>query len=164
VVVGAKVTAINAATNFETTAETNAEGLYRIPFLRPGTYRVRITAQGFKSFIRENVELRVGATLPIDGRMEVGAIAESVQVSASAPLLETETSTTGTVIGGEYFARMPLYQRHSRAVLYLTPGVNAGGLAYAGSLGGFSINGGATTNIGYFEDGMYGVQPSGGNN
>src|SRR4051794_24003587 len=108
VVVGASVTAINAATNFETTSETNAEGLYRIPFLRPGTYRVRITAQGFKSFIRDNVELRVGATLPIDGKMEVGAIAESVQVSAAAPLLETETSTTGTVVNGEYFARMPL--------------------------------------------------------
>src|SRR5438067_3250195 len=163
VVVGAQVTAINLATNFETTTETNAEGLYRMPFLRPATYRVRVTAQGFKTFIRDNVELRVGATLPIDAKMEVGAIAESVQVSAAASVLETETSTTGTVIGGEFFARMPLYQRHSRAVLYLTPGVNAGGLAYAGSLSGFSINGGATSNIGYFEDGMYGVQPSGTN-
>ena len=67
------------------------------------------------------------------------------------------------MITGEFFQRMPLYQRHSRAVLYLTPGVNASGLAYAGALGGFSINGGATSNIGYFEDGMYGVQPSGTN-
>ena len=58
VVVNAQVTAINVATNFETATVTNAEGLYRIPFLRPGTYRVRITAPGFKSFIRENVELR----------------------------------------------------------------------------------------------------------
>src|SRR5262249_18418852 len=64
---------------------------------------------------------------------------------------------------GEFFARMPLYQRHSRAVLYLTPGVNADGLAYAGSLSGFSINDDATSNISYFEDGMYGVQPSGTN-
>jgi hypothetical protein len=164
VVVNAQVTAVNLATNFETATVTNAEGIYRIPFLRPGDYRVRITAPGFKSFVRENVELRVGATLPINGVMEIGGVTESVQVSAAAPLLETETSTTGTVVNGEYFARMPLYQRHSRAVLYLTPGVNAGGLAYAGSLSGFSINGGATTNIGYFEDGMYGVQPSGGNN
>src|SRR3954468_2532377 len=163
VVVNAEVTAVNADTNFETNTVTNAEGLYRIPFLRPGTYRVKITAPGFKSFIRENVELRVGATLPINAVMEVGALAESVQVSAAAPLLETETSTTGTVVNGEFFARMPLFQRHSRGVLYLTPGVNAGGLAYAGSLSGFSINGGATTNIGYFEDGMYGVQPSGTN-
>src|SRR3954451_15640930 len=163
VVVGAQVTAINMATNFETVSLTNSEGLYRITFLRPGTYRITITATGFKSFVRESVELRVGATLPINGVMEVGALAESVQVSAAAPLLETETSTTGTVVNGEFFARMPLFQRHSRGVLYLTPGVNASGLAYAGSLGGFTINGGPTSNIGYFEDGMYGVHPSGTN-
>ncbi len=163
VVSGATVVAINTATNFETEAATNSEGLYRIPFLRPGIYRIRITASGFKTFVRDNVELRVGATLPIDGTMELGALAESVSISAAAPLLETETSTTGTIVTGNFFERMPLYQRHSRAVLYLTPGVNAGGLAYAGSLGGFSINGGSTSNIGYFEDGMYGVQPSGTN-
>src|SRR6185436_1197874 len=89
VVVNAQVVAINVSNNFETETVTNTEGLYRIPFLRPGTYRVRITASGFKSFVRESVELRVGATLPINGVMEVGAIAESVQVSAAAPLLET---------------------------------------------------------------------------
>jgi hypothetical protein len=163
VVADAQVTATNIANNFETQTTTNSEGLYRIPFLRPGDYRVRITAPGFKSFLRDNIELRVGATLPINAIMELGALTESVQVSAAAPLLETETSTTGTVVTGDFFERMPLYQRHSRAVLYLTPGVNVGGLAYAGSLGGFSINGGATSNIGYFEDGMYGVQPSGTN-
>lgn len=163
VVVNAQVSATNIATSFETQTVTNAEGLYRIPFLRPGDYRVRITAPGFKTFVHEKVDLRVGATLPIDARMEVGALAESVQVTAASTQLDTETSTTGTIVDGEFFARMPLYQRHSRAVLYLTPGVNASGLAYAGSLGGFTINGGATGNIGYFEDGMFGVQPSGTN-
>lgn len=163
VVAEAQVTAVNTATNFETTTATNGEGLYRLPFLRPGTYRVRISANGFKSFVRDNVDLRVGATLPINATMEIGAVAESVNVTSAVPLLETETSTTGTIIDGDFFQRMPLYQRHSRAVLYLTPGVNVGGLAYAGSLGGFSINGGATGNIGFFEDGMYGVQPSGNN-
>jgi hypothetical protein len=163
VVANAQVTVTDTAINFETSTVTNSEGIYRITFLRPGTYRVRITAAGFKTFLRDNVELRVGATLPINGVMEVGTVSDSVQVTAAAPLLETETSTTGTVIDGEFFQRMPLYQRHSRAVLYLTPGVNASGLAYAGSLGGFSINGGATSNIGYFEYCMYGVQPSGTN-
>jgi hypothetical protein len=163
VVANAKVTATNLATNFETDTTTNTEGLYRMPFLRPGDYRIKVVAPGFKNLIRDNIELRVGATLPINAVLELGSLTESVQVSAAAPLLETETSTTGTVVNGEYFARMPLYQRHSRAVLYLTPGVNASGLAYAGSLGGFTINGGSTSNIGYFEDGMYGVQPSGTN-
>ncbi|MBM3782749.1 MAG: hypothetical protein FJW30_00230 [Acidobacteria bacterium] len=163
VVVGAQVVATNTSTNFESTGESNGEGLYRIPFLRPGTYRVRITAAGFKTFLRENAELRLGATLPVNGVMELGAVSDSVQVTAESPLLETETSTTGTVVTGEFFQRMPLFQRHSRSLLYLTPGVNVSGLGYGGSLGGFSINGGATGNIGYFEDGMYGVQPSGNN-
>ncbi len=163
VVAAARILATNSATNFDSTAESNADGMFRLPFLRPGTYRVRITAPGFKTFLRDQVELRVGATVPVNATMELGAVSDSVQVTAESPLLETETSTTGTVVSGEFFQRMPLYQRHSRALLYLTPGVNVTGLGYAGSLGGFSINGGATANIGYFEDGMYGVQPSGTN-
>src|SRR6266545_5573043 len=83
VVVNAQVSVVNPANNFETSTVTNSEGIYRITFLRPGTYRVRITASGFKSFVRENVELRVGATLPINAVMELGAVAESVQVSAA---------------------------------------------------------------------------------
>src|SRR5262245_20480981 len=66
VVVGAQVTAINTSNNFETSTVSNSEGLYRIPFLRPGMYKVRITAAGFKGFLRDNIELRVGATLPIN--------------------------------------------------------------------------------------------------
>src|SRR5687767_5022442 len=163
VIAGAKISAINTETNFESTTETNADGLFRVVALKPGPYRVTITAPGFKSFVQDAVDLRIGATVPITATMQVGATAESVEVTAVTPLLETETSTTGTVITGDFFQRMPLFQRHSRAVLYLTPGVNVGGLAYAGSLGGFSINGGSTANIGYFEDGMYGVQPSGTN-
>ena len=73
VVVNAQVTAVNVATNFETATVTNAEGLYRIPFLRPGTYRVRIAASGFKTFVRDGLELRVGATMPINAVMELGA-------------------------------------------------------------------------------------------
>lgn len=162
VVAAAKVTAVNTANNFESTTESNAEGLWRITFLRPGTYRITVESTGFKRFVRDGVELRIGSTLPINAVLEVGTVADSVEVTSAAPLLETETSTTGTIINGEYFARMPLFQRHSRGVLYLTPGVNSGGLAYAGSLGGFAINGGSPSNIGYFEDGMYGVQPTSG--
>lgn len=101
VVVGARVSAVNIATNFESTTETNSEGLYRLPFLRPGTYRVTITATGFKRFVRENVELRVGATVPVDAPLEIGAVADVVEVTAAVPLLETETSSTGMLVKGD---------------------------------------------------------------
>src|SRR5260370_34656767 len=71
VVVNARVAVVNVENNFETLTATNSEGLYRIPFLRPGTYRVKMAAPGFKSFVRENVELRVGATLPVDATLEL---------------------------------------------------------------------------------------------
>lgn len=162
VVAGAKVSVVNTATNVETATETNAEGLYRVPFLRPGIYRVSISATGFKRFVRDNVELRVGATVPINATMEIGAVAETVEVKASVPLLETETTATGTVLEGDFFYRVPLYQRHVRSVLYLTPGIQVSGFGWGGALGSFRINGESSDRIGFFEDGMYGVRPTGG--
>jgi len=163
VVVGAEVTVTNVATGTATRTETNSEGMYRVPFLRPGTYRITITAKGFKRFLRDNVTLSVGATVPVNASLEIGTVADIVEVTASVPLLETETSSTGTLVKGDYFYRMPLYQRHVRSILYLTPGVNVSGFGYGGGLGGFQINGESSDRIGFFEDGMYGVQPTGGN-
>jgi hypothetical protein len=163
VVVGAQVKVTNLATNIETTTVTNAEGLYRVPALRPGTYRVTITAAGFRTFVRENVTLSVGSTVPVNAALEIGAVADTVEVRAAIPLLETETSATGTLVKGDYFYRMPLYQRWSRSILYLTPGVNVNGFGWGGALGDFRINGNDSGQIGYFEDGIYGVQPGGSN-
>jgi len=145
VVANAQVIAINVDNNFETTTVTNAEGLYRIPFLRPGTYRMRITAPGFKTFIRENVDLRVGATLPIDARMEVGALAESIQVTAASPLVETDSSQRGQVISGDQTRALPLISREYSSLALLTTGVKLGGSSLTtGNTpreGAFNVNG-----------------------
>jgi len=159
VVVGAQVTVTNVATNIADTTSTNAEGIYRVVALRPGTYRVTVTAAGFKRFLRDNVTLSVGATVSVSAALEIGALADTVEVSAALPLLETETSSTGTLVKGDYFYRMPLYQRWSRAILYLTPGVNVNGFGWGGDLGGFQINGSPDGEIGFFEDGIFGVRP-----
>ncbi|MCC7175408.1 MAG: TonB-dependent receptor [Bryobacterales bacterium] len=162
VVVGAQVTISNVATNIETATQTNTQGLYRVPALRPGTYRIAVSAAGFKRFVRENIDLRVGDTVPINAALEIGTVADTVEVTAAVPLLETETSSTGTVVKGEFFYRMPLYQRWAKSVFYLTPGVTVQGYGNGGLMSNFSINGESTNNIGYFEDGIYGVRPTGG--
>jgi hypothetical protein len=157
VIPGAKVTVTQTDMNFETILETNTEGLYRAQSLRPGPYRVTISAPGFKRLVRENLELRMGDTMAVDATLELGALTESVQVSAAATLLETETSATGTVVTGDYMYRLPIFQRNVKAILFYTPGLTYNGLAWPGSLGSFHINGLRSGYIGFFEDGQLGT-------
>src|SRR6266545_157766 len=98
VVAGAKVTVINAATNFITENVTSAEGAYYIPYLVPGEYRVKVTAAGFKEVVREGITLRSAEVPRIDINLEVGAVSESVTVNASASLLSTENVLTSYVL------------------------------------------------------------------
>ncbi len=156
-IVDAKVVVTNTATNFTTNVATNADGLFRVQSLRPGAYRVEIMAAGFRRSVRDGVEVRGGDVAALNVKLELGNLTETVQVSGSAALLETETSSTGTVLKGEYFAKLPLYQRDSRNSFYLTPGVTYSGNGYAGGLGGFHIAGMRDNEIGQFEDGMIGT-------
>src|ERR1044071_4104636 len=97
VVTGAKVTALNTATQFISLGETNETGRFSIPYLNPGTYELKVEAGGFRTYIRKGIELRAGESPRIDVVLELGTVSESVTVSGSAPLLATETST---MIGG----------------------------------------------------------------
>jgi hypothetical protein len=161
VIAGARVTVTQTDMNFETQTETNEEGLYRAVQLRPGPYRITVVAQGFKRHVRENVVLRVNETLAIDARMEVGALAESIEVRASASLLETETSASGTVVKGDYFYSLPIYQRNIKNILYYTPGLTYSGVNWAGSMGSMHINGLRSGYIGFTEDGAVGTTGDG---
>jgi hypothetical protein len=157
VIAGAQVIVTQTAMNFETVTQTNEEGIYRAQSLRPGPYRITITATGFKRLVRENLELRMNETMAVNATLEVGAVTESVEVTASAALLETETSATGTVVVGDYFYRLPNYQRNVKGILYFTPGLTYSGFAYTGSMSNFHVNGLRTAYIGFFEDGMLGT-------
>jgi hypothetical protein len=72
----AVVKAQNKQTNVETTASTTSAGVYRLPLLPPGNYRLTVAAPGFKTVVRDNVNLSVAQTLTIDFALEVGAITE----------------------------------------------------------------------------------------
>ena len=108
---------LQTETNFRFSAATNAEGIYRVQSLQPGTYRITFEAAGFKRGVQEAVELRVGDVRPVDATMEVGTVTESVEVKAQSMLLETETSTTGTVTEGDTLYKLALlpavhHERH----------------------------------------------------
>ena len=98
----------HAETNVSTTAVSNEQGNYEAHYLPTGSYRVAAELAGFKSWSRPPVELRIGDRLRVDIRLEVGNIAESVEVVAQAPVLETTTGHIGQVIDTKTFANMPM--------------------------------------------------------
>jgi Carboxypeptidase regulatory-like domain/TonB-dependent Receptor Plug Domain len=154
-----QVIVVQTETNFETRVVTNAEGLYRVQSLLPGTYRLTFEGAGFRRLVQDGLTLHVGQVLPVNGTLEIGQLAESVQVSAQSTLLETETSSTGTVTGGDVLYKMPLYQRYVLNALNLMPGMTMNGYAYGGSLGGFNVAGQRSTGTAVFEDGVLGNDP-----
>ncbi len=164
IVPGVNVTVLSKATNVTTNAVTNEDGIYRVLSLQPGEYTVSFEASGFKKAVVERVELRTGDTQAIDAALQVGQLTESVKVESAAPLLETETSSTRTVMSGNVLYELPLYQRYVNSTLNLVSGLTTSGYAYGGGLGNYNIAGQRSGGIGIFEDGVSGQDPQGGTN
>src|ERR1035437_7544464 len=94
VMVGASVTVTNVATSFTSKTVTSAAGAYYVPYLAPGTYRLTVEGAGFKRSVSDGILVSAGEVPRIDVKLEVGAMAESVTVTAASPLLATETSSS----------------------------------------------------------------------
>ena len=135
------VSIVQTETNFHFESVTNNDGIYRVQSLQPGPYRVTFEAPGFKRMVREDITLRVGDVLPVDATMQVGAVTESVEVTAQATLLETETSVTGTVTEGEQLYKLTMYQRYITNTMTIVPGVTNATNGGTNGLGAFNVTG-----------------------
>ena len=89
VIANAEVRAVNVATGVAAVSRSNETGNYILAYLIPGTYTVEVEMTGFKKFVRQGIEVRVGDNVPVPIRLEVGSQTETVQVTAETPLLET---------------------------------------------------------------------------
>lgn len=121
VIRGAKITAKGPQQTF--TATTNASGDFSIPFVQPGTYQVSAEAPGFKKAIEKSVVVNVAQKANLNFRMEVGTVAESVEVVSSAVAVNTGDASGGTVIGNLETQNLPLNGRQVFMLMTLTPGV-----------------------------------------
>lgn len=122
---GATVTVTEVRTNIPRTAVSNATGYYIITNLPPGVYRVEGELQGFKKFVRENVEVKVNTTVRVDVSLSVGELTESVTVEAETPTLQTDRTDTGRIIEGDQIAQMPLgFNRNFQGMLITVPGAS----------------------------------------
>jgi Carboxypeptidase regulatory-like domain len=118
------VTLTNTATNAVRQANTNAEGLYTFGSVPPGAYRLKVEHPGFKTVTSNNVEVQVQQSVRLDFTLEVGQVTESVQVEASADLLQSENATVGTVIETKSITELPLNGREYLNLVTLSPNVS----------------------------------------
>jgi hypothetical protein len=91
----AEIRATNVETGVAAVSKTNEAGNYTLPFLIPGTYRITAEAPGFKRFVREGVQVRVSETVALQIQMEVGTVAETLEVTAETPLLDLAGASLG---------------------------------------------------------------------
>jgi hypothetical protein len=124
---GATVTITNVGTNIERKVPTSGDGTYIAPLLDIGTYKVTASAQGFKDVTRENIVLNIGDRLPVDLQLtQAAATSEVVNVTAEAPIIQTESSERGNVITGREVTELPLSGRNFTLLATLLPGVARG--------------------------------------
>lgn len=123
VIPGAQVQATNIATGVKAGAVTNASGAYTIPFLNPGVYTITAEMHGFKRFVRQNVQVRIGESVELNIPMELGQVSDTVQVTAAPPLLDTSSPSLGQVIDTRRVTELPLLAGNAFELALLTPGV-----------------------------------------
>jgi hypothetical protein len=160
-IAGAEIVVVNDATRVQYPGKTNDEGIYVIPNLPPGAYRLQVSKVGFKTIIKPDVVLNVQDALAINFTLPLGAISEIVTIEGGAPLVNTESGSVSTVIGQELIEKLPLNGRSFNTLLQLTPGVV---IAPSGpsNQGQFSMAGQRTSANNFLVDGVsanFGVSP-----
>jgi hypothetical protein len=138
---------VNDATGISYPGATNSEGIYAIPNLPPGPYRIQVSKHGFKTLIKPDIVLHVEDALAINFTLPVGATSEILTVQGGAPLINTENAAVSTVVDSKYVENMPLNGRSFQDLILLTPGAVTqtpqvpAGASGLGQTGEFSING-----------------------
>src|SRR5260370_8635293 len=125
-IIGAKVTAVNAATQDTYNTTTNDQRYYRIEFVRVGTYNITSEQAGFQKFTKTGIIVDINSVVRNDAILPVGSVSESVTVAASAPVIKTDDASVSEVIGTRALAELPLNGRDPMRLATTTAGVIPG--------------------------------------
>ena len=128
----ATVTVTSSATGQSLNVTTNDSGDYVVTPVNPGLYQVTVALAGFQTAVVNAVEVPVGQSVRVDVELKIGALAETTEVTAAAPLLDTESGTLGHSVTNTQIVDLPLNGRSFYELARLTPGA-------AGLPGGASV-------------------------
>ncbi|HEY7180232.1 MAG TPA: TonB-dependent receptor, partial [Blastocatellia bacterium] len=153
VIADASVIVINEATKVERKATTNREGIYVLSSLLPGTYSVSVEHSGFKKTEQTGLILSPSDTRGLDFTLQIGAASETVTVTATADVLQTETGAKENTITSKQIENLSIISRSSLELLRILPGVVA---PDGTDLQSVSFGGGANANANYHVNGLRG--------
>ncbi len=154
VIVAAEVSLVNVDTGVQSSAQSNESGVFNFALVQPGTYELTCESVGFKTYRQSGIVMETGLTKTVGIQLEIGEISETIEVTGSAPLLETENTTVGQFIERTTVAQMPVSSRQAGQLVKL-----AGNVTFATSGGGlydlpfFSMAGGRSRNQMWHLDG-----------
>jgi hypothetical protein len=151
---GATVTVTETRTHLQRVVVSTGDGVYTVPSLVPGEYRLDLELSGFKSVRREGIRLATGETARIDFDLAVGSVQEQVTVVADAPIVREATASLGTVVENEQVVQLPLNGR-----LFIMLAAIAPGVALPPNSVLPRINGGRPRTNEYLFDGISVLQP-----
>jgi hypothetical protein len=138
VIPGAEITVTNIRTGNVRTTASNASGNYVVSQLPIGIYILRVQAQGFKTYIQDNIAVQVDENRLVNAVLELGSVSESVEVAAELVQVETRTGTLREVVDAKRIVELPLNGRNPLQLQYLVPGV--GGIAGQGQAQNQSVS------------------------
>lgn len=153
-VVGATVEATNLDTNVKRSTTTDASGIYSLPQIQPGNYRLTVSATGFSTATVDSIRLLVNTPATIPVRLEIGAVTETVSVSAETAQVNTVDATVGNSFGTKPVLQLPFEGRNVVGLLSLQPGVTFAGENLTGSYRGGNVNGGKNDQANVTLDGV----------
>ena len=138
-IANAKVELTNSGTKVARETQTNDSGIYRFDAVDPGTYTLRVSANGFQTSQVSNFTVVAGGTAAVDTALEVGQITNTVEVSAAAEMLQTEAPVRGGVVDTGSLVNLPITTQNPVSLALTLPGVSTN--RYSFGTGTFSVNG-----------------------
>lgn len=153
-VVGAKVEITDSATNEIRKVQSDPKGEFIVPDLRPGTYEVSVSKEGFRTLRQTGLELQLEQQARMEFHLEVGSLAQTIEVTASVPLVNTENGVKGDVVVSQEMLEMPLDGRNFSDLAFLTPGVLPESTDASNRGGPFAISGARADNTNFVVDGF----------
>src|SRR6266446_809422 len=166
VVPEATVTITNNETGLSRTVPSSADGAFRAPALPVGRYDLRIEKTGFRTEVQRGLTLEVGQELVVNASLQVGAVTQELVVSGEAPLVNTTSSSLGSMVNEQRMSDLPLNGRNYVDLTMIQPGVarqtlsRTGGATASGAW--FSSNGAPVRSNNFTLDGALMVNSLGG--